>query len=75
VWLGPTVAQDVLSSAVGTGFRGGFALRLLGTINYSLTPGTVLLGLAVTVLFGALGAAYPILRALRLRPSEIFRHE
>jgi putative ABC transport system permease protein len=75
VWLGPTVAQDVLSSSAGGGFRGGFALRFLGTINYSLTPEIVLLGLGVTVAFGAIGAAYPIVRALRLRPSEILRHE
>ncbi|MCI4322979.1 MAG: ABC transporter permease [Thermoplasmata archaeon] len=81
VWLGPTIAQDVLASGTG-GFGGnrfgggGFVGRfLLGSINFSLTPGTILLGLLVTLGFGVAGAAYPILRALRMRPSEILRHE
>jgi putative ABC transport system permease protein len=81
IWLGPTIAQDVLSSG-GGGFGGnrfgggGFVGRfLLGSINFSLTPEVILLGFAVTLVFGLVGAAYPIVRALRLKPSEILRHE
>jgi putative ABC transport system permease protein len=79
VWVGPTVAQDILGSATG-----GFAGRplggpgpggLLGSVNFSLTPEVVLVGGAITLAFGLVGAAYPIIRALRMKPSEILRHE
>ena len=83
VWVGPTVAQDILGSASG-GFGGrpvggpgpgSFSGGLFGSISFSLTPEILLLGAAVTLAFGVAGAAYPIVRALRLKPSEILRHE
>ena len=78
VWAGPTVANEVLgSSAGGFGGRrfGGFAGGFFGRIDFSITPEVLLLGIAVTLAFGVVGAAYPILRAVRLKPSEILRHE
>lgn len=78
IWLGPTVAQVVAGGGgggPGGGAPGGFAGGFLGTINFSLTPTTILLGVAVTVGFGIGGALYPIIRALRLRPAEALRHE
>jgi putative ABC transport system permease protein len=79
-WLGPTIAQGVLASGSGGfgggRFGGGFVGRfLLGSINFLPTSQVVLLGFVVTLGFGVIGAAYPIVRALRLRPSEILRHE
>ncbi len=79
VWIGPSVAQVVASSAVpsgGRGFGGNFfASRLLGTVSFSITPGVLLLGIVVTIAFGLVGSLYPIVRALRSRPAEALRHE
>jgi putative ABC transport system permease protein len=79
VWIGPSVAQDVLGSATGgfggRRFGGGFAGGFFGSINFSLTPSIVLLGAVITLGFGMIGAIYPILRALRLKPSETLRHD
>lgn len=74
VWLGPTVAQFVAGSGGGPGgmrFAGGF----LGSISFGLTGTEVLLGVLVTVGFGLVGSAYPMLRALRLKPAEALRHD
>jgi ABC-type antimicrobial peptide transport system permease subunit len=81
VWLGPTVAQSIAGSAVAgsSGGRffggGGFASRLIGSVNFSLTPELVAVAVAVTFAFGIIGSLYPIVRALRLRPAEALRRE
>ncbi len=76
VWLGPTVARFVLDAgSSGPGPGGGFAGGFLGTISFALTPYEVLLGVAVTFGFGLVGALYPIVRALRLKPAEALRNE
>ncbi len=76
VWLGPTVAQLFAGQGSGPGGApGGFVGGFLGTISFSLTPLDILLGVAVTAGFGLLGAMYPMLRALRLKPAEALRHE
>lgn len=84
VWLGPTVATDLASSSAqstSSSFGGhtfvarGPASFLFSAVSFSLTPEVIALGVLVTVGFGVIGAAYPILRALRLRPAEALRHE
>ena len=40
-----------------------------------ITPETVLLGLGVAVLLGALGSLYPALKAARTKPAEAMRYE
>ena len=47
----------------------------LQNVHFTLTPETVILGLTITVAFGLLGALYPSVRALLLRPSEALRRE
>ncbi len=81
VWIGPSVAQIVASSATPSGgpggFRGGgfFTARLLGRVSFAITPEVLVLGIAVAVGFGILGSLYPIMKALRSRPAEALRHE
>ncbi len=81
-WIGPSVANAIAGSSApqgfgGRGFRGGGGIfgHLLGSVSFSVTPEVVLTGVLVTIGFGVVGACYPILRALRLRPSEALRHE
>jgi ABC-type antimicrobial peptide transport system permease subunit len=47
----------------------------VGRVSFSITPELLVLGVGVTVVFGVVGALYPILRAVRLRPAEALRHE
>lgn len=88
IWLGPTIADDLATSAAQSAFGGsggghfgggnfasGFADRLVGQLSWSITPETLAIGIAVTLLFGLAGAAYPVIRALRLQPSEALRNE
>lgn len=87
-WLGPFVAQSIAGSAAqsafggrsfggggGGGFASGFANRLLGSVNFGITWQVLALGALVTLGFGVIGAAYPILRAIRLQPAEALRNE
>lgn len=89
-WLGPTIAEDLAQSAAqsafggsssgghfsgGGGFAAGFADHLVGTLDWNITGETLALGILVTVVFAVVGAAYPILRALRLKPMEALRNE
>ncbi len=80
VWLGPSVAQLVAGSSSTTGpggrhFGGGFVGRFIGTVNFSITPELLAIGIVVTFAFGLIGSLYPILRALRLKPAEALRNE
>lgn len=47
----------------------------LGNVHFALTPEVVALGVVITIAFGLLGALYPAVRALLLRPMEALRHE
>ena len=75
--VGPALTAVLLSQT------GGVALvtvvvqgnPLASSIHFALTPGTVALGAAVTIGFGVVGALYPAIRAVRLRPAEALRHE
>ncbi|HZY92552.1 MAG TPA: ABC transporter permease [Thermoplasmata archaeon] len=69
--LGPAVAEWAVGGAAG-GYAGG---QLLNGVQIVLTTDLLLVGLAVTLLFGVLGAIYPSIRALRLPPTEALRDE
>lgn len=75
--VGPALTALLLSQtggvAVGTGVVRGNPLA--SSIHFTLTPETVILGAAVTIGFGVVGALYPAIRAVRLRPAEALRHE
>jgi putative ABC transport system permease protein len=85
---GPLVAHSVLgqigspnplsSNSIGNGDVAGSASSgnpFLQNVHFALTPETVLLGAAITVAFGVIGASYPAVKALLLRPSEALRRE
>lgn len=85
--VGPSIAQLLLGQFGGAGsgpaptggnstnVGGGHWNPFLQGVIFSLTPGTVLLGVEITLIFGILGAAIPAIEALLLRPSEALRHE
>lgn len=73
-WLGPTIDQRVLNQGSATGLA-AFARGYFGTFSFSLGLQTLLLGAAVTVGLGLLGSLYPVVRAIRLKPSEALRYE
>lgn len=81
VWLGPTVNSLIFAAPAGGGGGGfsghtyRFGAASFGNFSFAITPEVLALGVAVTVGFGLIGAAYPILRALRLKPTEALRHE
>lgn len=88
VYAGPLIAQSVLGgvgslnplgapppgSGDVTGSSGG-ANPFLQNVHFALTPEVLVLGAVITVSFGLLGALYPALRALLLRPTDALRHE
>ncbi|MFA5771348.1 MAG: ABC transporter permease [Thermoplasmata archaeon] len=55
----------------GRQFGGGF----LANINYSLTPEILIYAFLAAVLLGVLGALYPIMKAMKLKPAEALRYE
>jgi ABC-type antimicrobial peptide transport system permease subunit len=82
--VGPQVASQILGNALSSsgssGPGGGFLNRFLGNnpltnVTYSLTPEVLLLGVGVALAFAVVGALYPVLRAVRLQPSEALRNE
>jgi putative ABC transport system permease protein len=46
-----------------------------GTISPSIGPGVMAQGLAIALVIGLLGAAYPAYRGARLLPTEALRHD
>jgi putative ABC transport system permease protein len=84
---GPAIAQSLLGTVgslnpLGLTNTGGDVTSLsnggnplLQHVQFALTPGVLITGIAITVAFGLLGAFYPAVRALLLRPAEALRHE
>jgi len=87
--MGTSVAAALVGSAAPTtsstsGFQrpgGGGGMRappagvFIQDISVALTPGMLAFGLMIALIFGVIGSAYPITRALRLNPSEALRYE
>jgi putative ABC transport system permease protein len=85
---GPLVAQSLLGqigspnplsgNSIGSGDVAGSARSgnpFLQNVHFAMTPETVLLGATITIAFGLIGASYPAVKALLLRPSEALRRE
>lgn len=79
--LGEAVLLGVAAAAVGTAgavaVTYGLSLspKVSGFIEGGVAPVVVAQGLAVTVLLGLVGGAYPAVRAARLLPTEAIRHD
>ncbi len=75
--LGPALDALVLGGAAGFGGRGGFggfgAFAVRGGGLFS-DPTLLILALVATVVLGIVGALYPVLRAMNLKPAEALRH-
>lgn len=85
-FVGPKVASLFLKTGINGGVgqsnpgifnsvRNGFSNLFAQSIKFSITPEIIMLGIAVTIGFAVLGAIYPIVRAIRLKPAEALRHE
>ena len=81
---GPAIAQSLLGnvgqlnplgtpSGVVKGSGGGNPL--LQHVQFAITPEVLVFGATITIAFGLLGASYPSIKALRLRPTDALRHE
>ena len=85
VVVGPGIAQAILGSvgsttpnpppsgANATVASGGNPV--LQNVHFALTPETVALGLAITIAFAIIAASYPVIRAIRLRPTDALHYE
>lgn len=84
--FGPLIAQSMLGQ-VGTSQNAspppganastvsGGSNPFLQNVHFALTPETILIGVVITVCFGVLGAFYPAIRAVLLRPADALRRE
>ncbi|HKW04574.1 MAG TPA: ABC transporter permease [Nitrososphaerales archaeon] len=83
---GPAIAQSLLgnigqlnplgSSTPPGAVRGGSGGNpLLQHVQFAVTPEVLVLGITITISFGLLGAFYPAIKALLLRPTEALRSE
>lgn len=78
--MGPSIAQDLLGhigTSTGTNLVAGNpnVNPFLQNISFALTPETITLALVITIGFGLVGAFYPAIKALRLRPVDALHHE
>lgn len=79
--LGEAVLLGVAAAAVGSlgavAVTYGLSLspKVNGFIEGGIAPVVVAEGLAITVLLGLVGGAYPAVRAARLLPTEAIRHD
>ncbi|MDA4136128.1 MAG: ABC transporter permease [Thaumarchaeota archaeon] len=81
---GPALSSILLSEASSVSLSnvtevGGGAATITNpyasSVHFALTPETVILGAVVTIGFGVVGALYPTIRSVRLRPAEALRRE
>jgi len=79
--LGESLVIALASAIVGTlaAFLATYLLTLSpkvnGFIEGGIMPRVILQGVALTLLIGILGGAYPAFRAARLLPTEAIRHD
>lgn len=74
--LAPTISRLVLGQSGGPGPGGGGGFGFFGSgFAFSPSPELLVSTLVLAVGLGALGALYPIVRAVRLRPAEALRYE
>ena len=83
--LGTVIGESVSLCALATvfgillGVAASRAIMLVPSISSFLSPvyapGVFLRAVAIALLVGLAGAAYPALRAIRLTPMEALRHE
>ena len=75
IWLGPLLSQLVLGSASQTGaiINNQAESNPLAAVSFGLSPDVVLLAVLVTFAIAMVGALYPVLRSIRMRPAEALR--
>jgi putative ABC transport system permease protein len=84
--FGPVVAQSMLSHIGSSGAAPPPGANLtvssqsntnpfLQNLHFALTPETVIIASLITIAFGVMGAFYPLVKAIRLRPIEALRQE
>ncbi len=74
--LSPTIGQLVLEQGGGAGPGGGGRFLFFGpSLSLSASPELIAATFVLAVGLGVLGALYPIVRAVRLRPAEALRYE
>jgi len=83
---GPAIAQSLLGkigqlNPLGSSIPSGVVKEanssnpLLQHVQFAATPEVLILGITITVAFGLIGAFYPAIKALLLRPTDALRHE
>ncbi len=75
IGLGPFLSQLILGSAASSGalVNNQDATNPLASVSFGLTWNVVLLGVLVTVSIAIMGALYPVIRSIRMRPAEALR--
>jgi ABC-type antimicrobial peptide transport system permease subunit len=75
IWLGPVFSQLILGSAAQSGVivNSQAAANPLAAVSFGLNLDVVLLATLVTVAIAMVGALYPVLRSIRMRPAEALR--
>jgi ABC-type antimicrobial peptide transport system permease subunit len=83
---GPAIAQSLLgkigqlnplgsNAPPGVVGGGGGGNPLLAHVQFAVTSEVLVLGITITLAFGLVGALYPAIKALLLRPTEALRRE
>jgi putative ABC transport system permease protein len=79
ILLGPYILQSVVQSANSSGSQviNGQSVSAASSflsVSFGVTPELIVLAIGVTLGIGVVGALYPVVRAVRMRPSEALRH-
>jgi len=76
-FFGGLLLSSPVQAGVGVVSDVGVSLGEVSAVSLSvtITPKTVLFGLGLAVVLGALGSLYPAWRASRIRPAEAMRYE